>query len=414
MPRRGKGAVSRRRALPLLALLGALGLVGTLWPREGEDVVEVARGDLILTVEVEGTLRAVDAHLIGPPGVRDVWNYQISFLAPEGEDVPEGAPVLTFDASELEKLLLDLRAASESADKEIEKKELDVLVRRRADALRLAEAAAKLEKKTLQLDRPSGVSAAIVTKELELDRELASREVAYLDERRRALDEADETDLRNLIEQRDRSRSRVRELEESIARMSLLAPRDGTVVHVADRSGQKKRVGDSVWRQEKVLAVPDLRQMLAEGHVDEFDAGKVAEGQSVELRLDAYPEIAYTGRIASVGKTIQAVSWNSPIRGLEVEIDLEETDTTRMRPEMRFRGRVETGRVEGAILVPLRALDRVDGRPAVRRLARGLSGETSVPVRLGRANEEFAEVLEGLAEGDRLRVPAGEPTGGDR
>jgi hypothetical protein len=362
---------------------------------------------------VEGTLRAVDAHLLGPPGVRDVWNYQISFLAPEGEDVAEGAPVLSFDASAIEKRLLELRAASDTAEKEIEKKELDVLVRRRADELRLAEAEARLEKKTLQLERPGEVSAAIVTKELELDRELAYREVAYLNERRRALDEADETDLRNLTEQRDRARSRVRELEESVARMSLLAPRDGTVVHVADRSGEKKRVGDSVWRQEKVLAVPDLREMLGAGHVDEFDAGKVAEGQRVELRLDAYPEIEYSGRVASIGKIIQAVSWSSPLRGLEVKIALDETDTTRMRPEMRFRGRIETGRVPGALLVPLRALERVEGRPAVRRLVGMRTRVVSVPVTLGRANGELAEVVEGLAEGDRLLLPGRGAPGGD-
>jgi HlyD family secretion protein len=400
----------RSRALLLFCPLAVLLVAGAFWPREAEDVVEVTRGDLILTVELEGTLRPVDAHLLGPPGVREIWNYQISLLAPEGEDVSAGAPVLSFDASELEKRLLDLRAASESSAKEIEKKELDVQVRRHADELRLAQATAELEKKTLQLERPSGVSAAIVTRELELDRERAEREGAYLEERRRALDEADETDLQNLIEQRDRARSRVAELEGSIARMTLLAPRDGTVVHVADRSGQKKRVGDSVWRQEKVLSVPDLRLMFAEGHVDEFDAGKVAEGQKVELRLDAYPEIVFTGRVASIGKTIQAVSWNSPLRGLEVEIALDETDTTRMRPEMRFRGRIESGRVAGALLVPLRAIDRVEGQPAVRRLAR--MGESIVPVTLGRANDDMVEVLEGLAEGDRLRVPKAEPEGG--
>ncbi len=406
--------MSRRRALLLLLPLAVLTIAGAFWPldpEKGDEVVEVARGDLVLTVEVEGTLKAVDAYLLGPPGVREIWNYQISFLAPEGEEVPAGAPVLSFDASQLEKRLLELRAASDSAEKEIQKKELDVLVRRRADELRLAEATAKLEKARLQLDRPSELAAERATKELELNRELAEREAAYLEERRRALDEADESDLQNLFEQRDRARSRVRELEESIARMTLLAPREGTVVHVADRSGQKKRVGDSVWRQEKVLAVPDLRRMFAEGHVDEFDAGKVEDGQKVELRLDAYPEVPFTGRIASIGKTIQAVYWNSPLRGLEVEIALDETDETRMRPEMRFRGDVEVGRVASALVVPLRAVDRVDGQPAVRRIGR--MGESMVPVTLGRANEEMVEVVEGLAEGDRLRVPKAELGGAD-
>lgn len=392
--------MKRGRALLALSALTVLVFARARAPRSAFEVAKVARGDLVLTVEVEGALRAVDAYLLGPPAVRQIWNYQISFMAPEGKDVAAGTPVLSFDASELEKRLLELRAASDSAEKEIGKKELDVLVRRRADELRLAEARAKREKTRLQLERPSGFQAARETRALELDRELAEREIVYLEQRRESLDEADAADLQNLLEQRDRAAARVKELEQSIGRMTILAPRDGTVVHVADRGGEKKRVGDSVWRREKVLAVPDLRRMYGEGHLDESDAGKIAVRQKVELRLDAYPEVLFTGRIASVSKTVQELSRNSPLRGLEAEIALDETDTTRMRPDMRFRGRIEIDRVENALLLPLRTIVRIDGRPAVRRLGR--IGEESVPVSLGRGNEEMVEVLAGLAEGDRV------------
>jgi hypothetical protein len=107
--------MSRSRVLPLFLLVAILAAAAALRPGAsggpggpgGEDeVVEVTRQDLVLTVEVEGTLRAVDDYLLGPPGVSEIWNYQIAFLAPEGEDVPAGAPVLSFDVSELEKRLL--------------------------------------------------------------------------------------------------------------------------------------------------------------------------------------------------------------------------------------------------------------------------------------------------------------------
>jgi multidrug efflux pump subunit AcrA (membrane-fusion protein) len=91
------------------------------------------------------------------------------------------------------------------------------------------------------------------------------------------------------------------------------------------------------------------------------------------------------------------------VRGLNAEVALDETDTTRMRPDMRFRGRIEVDRVAKALLVPLRAIDRIEGRPAVRRLGR--LGEAPVYVTLGRGNDEMVEVVAGLTEGDRLRVP---------
>ena len=47
----------------------------------------VERGDLVQTVEVEGSLQAMQSESIGPPQVPDVWEYKISFMAPEGSVV---------------------------------------------------------------------------------------------------------------------------------------------------------------------------------------------------------------------------------------------------------------------------------------------------------------------------------------
>ncbi|HEU5263008.1 MAG TPA: hypothetical protein VFU34_00115, partial [Gaiellaceae bacterium] len=85
--------------------------------------VKVERGDLVLGVEVTGTLAAVGSDAIGPPPVGDVWDFKISMMAPEGKDVKLGEPVLGFDTSELERKLQEKSAESESAGKRIEKAE---------------------------------------------------------------------------------------------------------------------------------------------------------------------------------------------------------------------------------------------------------------------------------------------------
>jgi hypothetical protein len=83
-----------------------------------------------------------------------------------------------------------------------------------------------------------------------------------------------------------------------------------------------------------------------------------------------------------------------------VDLSLERTDQVRMRPGMQFRGRVETLRAPGTLLVPLEAVfARPEGPVAFRQTGSG--GET-VPLRLGRRNGRYAEVLAGLAEGDRV------------
>ena len=311
-------------------------------PGERASTQHVRRGRLVERIFLTGTVEAINAVTITaprvpggqlqirwmeedgafvrkgqkvlafPPATRGVWEYKIAHMAPEGEEVAAGTPVLSFDASQLERRLVELQAAFESAREELEKKTVSRALRQRDDELRLAEAHGKLEKARLKLDRPEGLAAANETRTLELDRELAGREITYIEERRRFLDEADATELLVLREERDRSRARVQELEEVIERMSLEAPRGGTIVYVTNRSGEKKRVGDTVWRREKVLAIPDLSEMAAEGRVEESDSGRIAEGQRVELRLDAYPEVTFTGTVRKIGKTVLPRTRNSP------------------------------------------------------------------------------------------------------
>ena len=54
--------------------------------------------------------------------------------------------------------------------------------------------------------------------------------------------------------------------------------------------------------------------MMGLGEVDEADAGRVHEGQSVTLRLDAHPDIRYHARIENGGDDGAAVSARRAIR----------------------------------------------------------------------------------------------------
>jgi HlyD family secretion protein len=86
-------------------------------------------------------------------------------------------------------------------------------------------------------------------------------------------------------------------------------------------------------------------------------------------------------------------------------VTLDRTDPLRMRPGMRFRGEVETGRAPKVLLVPSEAVLATAAGPLVYR--KTLLGTEAVRPRLGRRNVSEVEVLGGLAAGDRLsRVPA--------
>jgi multidrug efflux pump subunit AcrA (membrane-fusion protein) len=385
-----------------LVLVGGLGwwLVGGKEAGEDAAWTEVRRDDLVIGLEVTGTLEAVDSSQLGPPQIPDFWEYKISMLANEGAEVKPGDPVLAFDATALERKLEEKLSESASASKKIEKKEAEAALRAGQDRLELIEAESKARKARLIVDRPPEVAAARELEKARLDLAEAEKQAEFVRARMESSRRADDVILGSLRSQRDAAERRVREIRDAIEQMTVKAPRRGTVVTVENWRAEKKKVGDSVWRGEKILEIPDLARIRAKGEVDEADAGRLAAGQRVKLHLDAHPDVEFTGKVVSIWSTVQQRSWQDPVKIVRIDIDLDRTDTMRMRPGMRFQGTIETDRIANALVVPVEAVFPKSRGPVAYR--RGHLGWTVAPLELGRRNDKVVEVLRGLEAGDEV------------
>lgn len=370
------------------------------------ELVTVKRDDLIIGVDVEGTLEAVDSDIIGPPSVPGEWSYKIAELVDEGKEVAEGDKVLGLDKTELLRKLREKQNERDAATKELEKKRQSVRMEARDQELALAEARADLRKKELQLDKPAGLAAAVDIRKAQLDVKAARERVAYLESKAGHVGRRDQAEISALADKARRAEQRVVEIEEYVGRLDVKAPRPGTVVYINNRRGEKKKVGDNVWWAEKVLEIVSLDRMKAEGMVAEMHASKVAVDQPVRLRLDALPDVDFTGRVATIADTVQRKSEDIPLQVARMEIALDTTDSQRMRPGMRFRGTVETGRVAGALVLPIDAVFIGASGPVAYRATD--DGFEAVPLTIGARNQTEVEVLTGLREGDRVsRVDRG-------
>jgi HlyD family secretion protein len=414
-------ALSRVRRLPRwLVVAGivvlSLLLLAPLWPsaeRVG-DPVTVERGDLVLTVEVDGELEAVRSREIGPPSVTEV-EFKIAFMSPEGTEVKQGEPVLRFDTEALERQLAQKKAEYEEARTKVEQKTLDLRMRRLALEEQIAQAKAALGKARLKAEVPPEVQKRIEYEKALLVQKGCERDLENLLAELEITEALVGAELRSLVGQRDRAHGRVEALESSIEKMTVAAPQDGIVVYRTNWQGEKKKVGDSTWFGEVILGIPDLAEMKGDGFVDEADGGPIEEGQPVTVRLEARPDFDLQGRVARIGRTVQRRSWRTPLTGFRVELALEKTDPTFMRPAMRFRGEIETARLPGLLLVPREAVFLRDDRTVVWA-RRGWGRWKEVEVTLGRSNDRMVEVVSGLSEGDRvspadLAAPASETPG---
>lgn len=391
----------RRRWWLVAAVVAAAFLFLALRPSR-QDVgapIEVKKADLVLSVEVEGELVAVRSTEIGVPPVAEV-DFKIAFLAPEGQSVKKGTSVLKLDTEMLDRQLAEKRAELAEAQKKVEQKEIDLGMKLLDLEQQAAQARADLGRAQLKVEVPAEVQQRIEVEKALLDKKGRERDLQNLEAEGRVTQALTGAELSSLRQQRDRAAGRVKALEDGIEKMNIRAPQDGIVVYRANWRDEKKKVGDSVWFGEVVLALPDLAEMKGDGFVDEADGGPVREGQPVTLRLEARSDFDLPGKVARIGRTVKQRSWRTPLKGYRVEIALAKTDPTFMRPAMRFRGEIETGRIPGVLLVPRDAVFLRDDGPVV--WARRALGWREVGVKLGRSNRTQVEILSGLAGGDRV------------
>ena len=401
-PDRWRRRLPRGRAAVLAAAALAVAAVSALASRGAEDVANpatVKREDLVLTVDVEGELAAVRSTDIGAPPVAEV-EFKISLLAPEGSPVKRGQPILGFDTETLQRQLVDKQAELAEFTKKAEQKEDDLRLKRLDLDQQVAQAEADLGKAQLKAEVPPELQGRVEVEKARLDHRGRQRDVENLQAERRATDSMGQAELRSLRNQRDRARGRVEALQAAIEKMTVKAPQDGIVVYRTNWRDEKKKVGDSMWFGEIVLGLPDLTEMRADGMVDESDGGPVSAGQKVTIRLEARPDLDVHGRVRSIGRTVRQKSWRNPVKVYKVDVALDRTDPTVMRPAMRFRGEIETGRVPDLLLAPRDAVFLRETGPVV--WVERAMGWREVPVALGRSNRRHVEVVSGLEEGDRL------------
>lgn len=398
MTRRARVAVF---ALAAIALLGSgMALQRGFFPHE---IVKVARQDLVLGIDMTGTLKAAQSNVLSPPDIPDMWDFKISMMAPEGAAVKKGAPVLGFDQFELQQTLETQMAERDSARTEIERTEADLTFQREQQELQLAEAEARLRKAELKLQAPDEVVNANERKQVLIDRDVASREVKHIRQKLKDVAKAAAEELLVLRSKEKTAADLVNVAETNMGHLTVTAPRDGTVIYVVNWRNEKKKVGDTAWRSERILEIPDLSVMTAEAEVDESDAGKVAMGQRVMLRLDAHPDDEFRGRISEIAKTVVRQSPQNPLKVLRVKVKLDRTDSSKMKPGMRFKGTIETGRLADVVVVPIEAIVDDAAGPAV--VKRGTLGRSTVPLKLGKRNDKVVQVLDGIDAGDSIELP---------
>ncbi len=186
------------------------------------------------------------------------------------------------------------------------------------------------------------------------------------------------------------------------------APFKGIVVlheTYRDNVKRKPRVSDTVWQNQPILYLPDITSMVVKTKIREIDLHKIRKDQKVRVKVDAYPDVEFSGKVASIGALAKSASGNSAIAGKEkyfqLTISVDGQDTS-LRPGMTARVSVLSGRVQNALIVPVHSIFEDGGGKYCYIYAD--NDFKKIYIKVGRQNEDFAEILSGLGEGDTLSL----------
>ncbi len=203
-------------------------------------------------------------------------------------------------------------------------------------------------------------------------------------------------DYAALCAKRDKQSERLTEMKALMASGCICAPRDGIVASVAQPSLTEQAAGTVL----ASLYVGEEKEMVVT--VDELDIINVQVGQDVEIAMDAITDKTYSGKVSKVSQIGTATS------GVTVyDVTLTVDGDSQLKLGMNGTATIRIQEVSDVLLVPITALNSSRGSSYVWLKDSGAqSGEPGqrVEVETGLSDENYAEILSGLSEGDVVLI----------
>ena len=178
----------------------------------------------------------------------------------------------------------------------------------------------------------------------------------------------------------------------------ITAPLDGVITSVGVQAGQRVTVGQAL---AHITNYADLQTVI---QVDELDIMKVKKDQAVSIKVNAYPDQVFTGKVTSIA---DEGSSSNGVSTFDVTIHFDHS--TNLKVGMSTEASILTANKDNVLVVPIDAVHSVNNEKYVTVV----SGETNTQnptteqraVKTGLANEDNVEIIEGLTEGDIVRLP---------
>jgi HlyD family secretion protein len=392
-------------------LAGILALGGGAWAavnwyRQTQAIVDLPsaparKGEFLVIVRCRGELEAGRSVPISAPIVP---NLRIAWMAPAGEQVEEGQPVIRFDSSSAQQQLVQKEAALKQAQATLDQAIGQAQITAERDQSDLKDAQYNVEKARLQ-NIDSEFVARIVADEAKIDLSVAEQKLKVQQANIDLHAASDKAKIASLTRQRDQAQADVDLTRSRIAQMEILAPITGFVVFANNYSqgpmnSRQFRVGDNVYSGMSLAEMPDMNSLVMDAKVEETDRGRILVGNDVRVRIDALPELSIPARITAISPLAELGIEFPPTRSFRAYAALQHPEA-RLRPGMNGSMDIVINRIPDAISIPAKAVFTSAGKPVVYVANRGHYTAAEIKV-LARNPDEVA--VSGISAGDLVAL----------
>lgn len=391
----------------LIVLIIALILYWVLFTggRQYEYVEEkVTRGDVVRLVSASGSLRALNTTNVGSEISGQVTAVYVDFNSP----VTKGQLLAEIDATRPRAQVTQARAQVDLARASLAQAEASI-----NRALTDVEVQSREYERRLELQKKGFVSGAGVD---QAQNALVSAKATLSTSRAQA------QSARAQIAQ---STAILQSAELDLSRTRIIAPTSGVVIDKLVEPGTT--VAANFQTPNLFTIASDTSRMQVEASVDEADIGQVRDGQDVRFTVDSYPNEVFEARVQQIRK---AATQDASAVSYLVILDVDNPDG-KLLTGMTANVDIISGRERNVVRVPIAAtrfLPREDDRTkrdedqsegSEDRVTVWIPGDDPYSPRrrivtLGLIGEDYAQITQGLEEGETILVRSREIENGQR
>ncbi len=157
------------------------------------------------------------------------------------------------------------------------------------------------------------------------------------------------------------------------------------------------KVGSQVTAGQAAFEIVDLQNMSVKAQVDETDIPAVSKGQKVQVSLDAYPSITFSGTVTQVAVKSEGGSGGTTI--FPVVITLDRTDIP-LRLGYNATADIQVLDDQNVVTVPITALMEDNGNDYVYVVEGGRAHQRQIIT--GPRSQDSVAVISGLDAGERI------------